>query len=267
MEDCRLDGHTDHGSDPPGRRSRGVREPNQPDPAHGGASPSLWHTLGRTRGYLSATTLFAAFATLTACDTSQRSAGPCDDYRDDPMVQGACWVDQAGLSTAGSTADAVCGQAGPLEPDCRRTWVTTRSAPTSGWETEDLLMACRASNARDSADCALAVLDARPSQVVEEQLRLCETWTGAIAEDCAIHTLERWWKDSPSGPGVDAMMRLTRFPQIRGRYGGTVIACSGRGTCSGTEETRGACREAVKAVSERPSICASAGEDTISIPR
>ncbi len=184
-------------------------------------------------------------------DAANGAAAACQRYRDQGQAWGYC-LTRAVLEAPGiSLAESTCAQAGAWQGECRLRWAAARAPVGSGVETEALLAFCG-----EYQDCAFAVLDARPSPEVSEQLTRCERHAPRYARDCAEHALQRWYAQEPSAQEVRRLAaRNTAYWEQVGVFVSASVACRGVGSCDGTPAVQEFCLRSVAFLRAEPQSC------------
>lgn len=165
----------------------------------------------------------APLIALGCADAPHRGPG-CEAYAEAPAVRAHCLEVQAQQLPAAQAA-AMCDTLTDAQARaCRTAWVET-SPRRTGLGADELLGMCGT-----SADCAFYVLEQRPADSVDEQLRLCGERAGRFRNDCYGHALQRWQLGQPDDAEISRLGEAYggQLPEVYGQWVGVVRWCQGR---------------------------------------
>ncbi|MCP4808788.1 MAG: hypothetical protein GY913_15930 [Proteobacteria bacterium] len=174
----------------------------------------------------------------------------CVAYASDPASFAYCAYNGGGRERWLEGARLRSSHAGAWSEACRESWA---ASPTHcGNDVAGLLSLC------ETDECGFAVLDARGSADLLEQVDLCERHAGVYATDCAGHALQRWLIEGPEVAEVDALMARSG-PDVSGYWAGLAMVKLGEGGCDGADTFQPpqvrACRQAQARCSQAPEWC------------
>jgi hypothetical protein len=152
---------------------------------------------------------------------------PCARYAADlPDAYAVCLRQEARAAATASQMLQVCAFAASDAVDaCREAWVA-QQLWLGSQDADTLLAACGGGD-----DCALQVLDLRPSSDVLAQATRCDQ-AGRFADDCRGHAIQRWARTSPSAEAVAQLQAAwTWKDRTWGDWLGYLAACQHTVTC------------------------------------
>ncbi len=176
----------------------------------------------------------------------------CEPYSKVAEEYGYCLYMSVSEIQDAADAKALCDQAFGWSSRCVHAWVAVRLEDRQRWSDETLLDLCGTNQ-----DCAFETLDFRPADDILVQLRRCEQYASKYEEDCAGHSLQRWWMNGPSAEEVSRVLSNdSPYDEKVGSYAAAAVVCSKVGSCEGLSAKKRSCEVGVADLQAHPERCA-----------